>query len=109
MRRRARRPIEAPTRRRRIEAETAPAPPRCAIRPRARAARLSPARREQAGDGLSSRHGPRRDEGGRYGAVRGDDPGRGSEPGRAGRGGVADKDYLTEDTLPTLRGQGQRW
>src|SRR5436190_12759690 len=29
---------------------------------RARAARLSPARREQAGDGLSSLHVPRRDE-----------------------------------------------
>src|SRR5437762_7889538 len=43
-------------------APTAPPPPRCAIRPRARAARLSPARREQAGDGLSSLHVPRRDE-----------------------------------------------
>src|SRR5207249_880489 len=48
--------------RRLIGAPTAPPPPRCAIRPRARAARLSPARREQAGDGLSSLHVPRRDE-----------------------------------------------
>jgi len=48
--------------RRLIGAPTAPPSPRCAIRPRARAARLSPARREQAGDGLSSLHGPRRDE-----------------------------------------------
>src|SRR5207245_2461317 len=44
-RRRARRLIGAPT---------APPPPRCAIRPRTRAARLSPALRAQAGDGLSS-------------------------------------------------------
>src|SRR5204862_3608843 len=51
--------------RRLIGAPTAPPPPRCAIRPRARAARLSPARREQAGDGLSSLHVPRRDEGAR--------------------------------------------
>ena len=36
-----------------------------AIRPRARAARLSRARREQAGDGHSSLHVPRRDEGAR--------------------------------------------
>src|SRR5213595_1248805 len=48
--------------RRLIGAPTAPPPPRCAIRPRARAARLSPAGREQAGDGLSSLHVPRRDE-----------------------------------------------
>src|SRR2546427_10942923 len=48
--------------RRLIGAPTAPPPPRCAIRPRARAARLSPARREQAGDGLSSLHVPRPDE-----------------------------------------------
>src|SRR5206468_7017734 len=48
--------------RRLIGALTAPPPPRCAIRPRARAARLSPAGREQAGDGLSSLHVPRRDE-----------------------------------------------
>src|SRR5881409_3626420 len=48
--------------RRLIGAPTAPPPPRCAIRPRARAARLSPARREQAGDGLSSLHVPPRDE-----------------------------------------------
>src|SRR2546426_4839580 len=48
--------------RRLIGAPTAPPPPRCAIRPRARAACLSPARREQAGDGLSSLHVPRRDE-----------------------------------------------
>src|SRR6266581_5604219 len=48
-----------------IGAPRAPPPPRCAIRPRARAARLSPARREQAGDGLSSLHVPRRDEGAR--------------------------------------------
>src|SRR5207244_2275330 len=34
--------------RRLIGAPTAPPPPRCAIRPRARAPRLSPARREQA-------------------------------------------------------------
>src|SRR5437773_10530780 len=47
--------------RRLIGAPTAPPPPRCAI-PRARAARLSPARREQAGDGLSSLHVPPRDE-----------------------------------------------
>src|SRR5207253_2720021 len=40
--------------RRLIGAPTAPPPPRCALRPRARAARLSPARREQAGDGPSS-------------------------------------------------------
>src|SRR5207247_8743363 len=46
-------------------APTAPPPPRCAIGPRACAARLSPARREQAGDGLSSLHVPRRDEGAR--------------------------------------------
>src|SRR6059036_1035906 len=45
-----------------IGAPTAPPPPRCAIRRRARAARLSPARREQAGDGLSSLHVPPRDE-----------------------------------------------
>src|SRR5437879_7412306 len=51
--------------RRLIGAPTAPPPPRCAIRRRARAARLSPARREQAGDGLSSLHVPRRDEGAR--------------------------------------------
>src|SRR5204862_4208502 len=51
--------------RRLIGAPTAPPPPRCALRPRARAARLSPARREQAGDGLSSFHVPRRDEGAR--------------------------------------------
>jgi len=43
-------------------APTAPPPPRCAIRPRARAASLSPAHREQAGDGLSTLHVPRRDE-----------------------------------------------
>src|SRR2546429_759261 len=48
-----------------IGAPTAPPPPRCAIRPGVRAARLSPARREQAGDGLSSLHVPRRDEGAR--------------------------------------------
>src|SRR5216117_2995848 len=48
--------------RRLIGAPTAPPPPRCAIRPRARAARRSPARREQVGDGLSSLHVPRRDE-----------------------------------------------
>src|SRR5205823_11021141 len=48
--------------RRLLGAPTAPPPPRCAIRPRARAARRSPARREQAGDGLSSLHVPRRDE-----------------------------------------------
>src|SRR5439155_1090389 len=48
--------------RRLIGAPTAPPPPRCAIRPRARAARRSPARREQAGDGLSSLHVPPRDE-----------------------------------------------
>src|SRR5437764_12325346 len=42
--------------RRLIGAPTAPPPPRCAIRPRARAARLSPARREQAGDGLPPLH-----------------------------------------------------
>src|SRR5437870_3968859 len=51
--------------RRLIGAPTAPPPPRCAIRPRARAARLSPARREQAGDSPSSLHVPRRDEGAR--------------------------------------------
>src|SRR5207247_9218836 len=51
--------------RRLIGAPTAPPPPRCAIRPHARAARLSPARREQAGGGLSSLHVPRRDEGAR--------------------------------------------
>src|SRR5204862_4090997 len=51
--------------RRLIGAPTAPPPPRCAIRPYARAARLSPARREQAGGGLSSLHVPRRDEGAR--------------------------------------------
>src|SRR5207249_5737746 len=45
-----------------IGAPTAPPPPRCAIRPRARTARRSPARREQAGDGLSSLHVPRPDE-----------------------------------------------
>src|SRR5439155_9171585 len=45
--------------RRLIGAPTAPPPPRCAIRPRARAARLSPARRQQAGDGPSSLHVPR--------------------------------------------------
>src|SRR5207244_13222488 len=48
--------------RRLIGAPTAPPPPRCAIRPRARAARRSPAHREQAGDGLSSLHVPRHDE-----------------------------------------------
>src|SRR2546430_1440883 len=48
--------------RRLMGAPTAPPPPRCAIRPRARAARRSPARREQAGEGLSSLHVPRRDE-----------------------------------------------
>src|SRR5438876_7393446 len=48
--------------RRLIGAPTAPPPPRCAIRPRARAARLSPARRGQAGDGLSSLHVQRRDQ-----------------------------------------------
>src|SRR5439155_21315194 len=42
--------------RRLIGAPTAPLPPRCAIRPRARAARLSPARRDQAGDGLPPLH-----------------------------------------------------
>src|SRR5439155_21794613 len=51
--------------RRLIGAPTAPPPPRCAIRPRARAARLSLARREQTGDGLSSLHVPRRDAGAR--------------------------------------------
>src|SRR5437899_5194402 len=48
-----------------IGAPRAPPPPRCAIPPRAPAARLSPARREQAGDGPSSLHVPRRDEGAR--------------------------------------------
>src|SRR5206468_3150698 len=52
-------------RRRLIGPPTAPPPPRCAIRPRVRAARNSPARREQAGDGPSSLHVPRRDEGAR--------------------------------------------
>src|SRR5207302_8868627 len=51
--------------RRLIGAPTAPPPPRGAIRPRARAARNSPARREQAGDGPSLLHVPRRDEGAR--------------------------------------------
>src|SRR5439155_7857501 len=45
--------------RRLIGAPPPPPPPRCAIRPRARAARLSPARRQQAGDGPSSLHVPR--------------------------------------------------
>src|SRR5213596_2158519 len=51
--------------RRLIGAPTAPPPPRCAIRPRARAARNSPARREQTGERPSSLHVPRRDEGAR--------------------------------------------
>src|SRR5207249_764587 len=51
--------------RRLIGAATAPPPPRCAIRPRARAARLSSARGDPAGDGLSLLHLPRRDEGAR--------------------------------------------
>src|SRR5437879_13413408 len=52
--------------RRLIGAPTAPPPPRCAIRPRARAARLSPARREQAGDGRPPLHAA----GARHGAPR---------------------------------------
>src|SRR5207248_5422825 len=48
--------------RRLIGAPTAPPPPAALFGPRARAARLSPARREQAGDGLSSLHVPRCDE-----------------------------------------------
>src|SRR5439155_15507610 len=56
--------------RRLIGAPTAPPPPRCAIRAPARATRLSPARREQAGDGLSWLHVPRRDEGARRMAPR---------------------------------------
>src|SRR2546427_771655 len=49
----------------RVPKTSRPVAPRCAIRARARAALLSPARREQAGDGLSSLHVPRRDEGAR--------------------------------------------
>ncbi len=56
-------PPAAPHRR----SDGAPASPLRYSGPRARAARLSPARREQAGDGLSSLHVPRRDEGARDG------------------------------------------